>query len=98
MYKQHDSHLGFLPSEVGDLTGPPAHSLGGSAIMASSVPDRRSEGLGVPLPGHRQVRPALSLLLSPSQLLMVVYIRVGLTELRMGMLPNPVVRVTAGIA
>ena len=44
MYKQHDSHLGFSPGEVGDPTGPPAHSLGGSAVKASSVPDQRSEG------------------------------------------------------
>ena len=43
-YSQYDSYLGVSSSKVSDLTGLPAHSLGGSAIAASSIPDQRSEG------------------------------------------------------
>ena len=98
MYKQHDSCQGFSPSEVGDPTGPPARSLGGSAIMASSVPDWRSEGSRSPtaraLTGMTCTIPSFESISA----LTLVYVRVGLTELQIGMLPNPVVRVTAGIA
>ena len=97
MYKQHDSHLGFSPGEVSDPTEPPARSLGGLAIMASSIPDWRSEGSRSPtaraLTGTTCAIPSFESISA----LTVVYVRVGLTELQMGMLPNPVVRVTASI-
>ena len=98
MYKQHDSHLGFSPGEVDDPPGPPARSLGRSAIAVSSIPDRRSEGSRSPTAwASTGVTCAIPSFESISALT-VVYVRVGLTELRTGMLPNPVVRVTAGIA
>ena len=98
MYKQHDSRLGFSPSEVGDLTQPPTHSLGGSAITASSVPDQRSEGSRSPTAQASTGATCIIPSFESISALMVVYVWVGLTELRTGMLPNPVVRVTAGIA
>ena len=98
MYKQHDSHLGFSSGEVGVPTRPPARSLGGSAITASSVPGQRSEGSRSPAArastGVTCAIPSFESILA----LMVVYVRVSLTELRMGMLQNPAVRMTAGIA
>ena len=98
MYKQHDSHLGFSPGEVGDPTGPPARSLGGSAVTASSVPDWGSEGSRSPAAqALTDVTCAIPSFESISAL-MVVYIWIGLTELRTRMLPNLVVRVTAGVA
>ena len=98
MYKQHDSHLGFSSGEVGDPTGPPARSLGGSAVMASSVPDQRSEGSRSPAAQASTGATCAIPSFESMSALMVVYIRVGLAELRTGMLPNPVVRVTAGVA
>ena len=98
MYKQHDSHLGFSPGEVGDLTGPPARSLGGSAIAASSVPDRRSEGSRSPTAQASTGTTCAIPSFESISALTVVYVRVGLTELQTGMLPNPAVRVTAGVA
>ena len=98
MYKQHDSHLGFSPSEVGDLTGLPTHSLGGSAVVASSVPDQGSEGSRSPATQASTGATCAIPSFESISALMVVYVWIGLTELRMGMLPNPVVRVTAGVA
>ena len=98
MYKQHDSHLGFSSGEVGDPTRPAARSLGGSAIVASSVPDQRSEGSRSPTArastGVTCAIPSFEFISA----LTVVYIQVSLAELRMGMLQHPAVRMTAGIA
>ena len=98
MYKQHDSRLGFSPGEVGDSTGPPTHSLGRLAFVASFVPDRRSEGSRSP--AARALTCATCAIPSFESIsaLTVVYVQVGLTELQTGMLPNPAVRVTAGVA
>ena len=98
MYKQHDSRLGFSCGEVGDPTGPPARSLGRSAVVASSFPDWRSEGSRSPA-ARASIGSTCSIPSFESiSALTVVYIWVGLTELRTGMLPNPAVRVTAGVA
>ena len=98
MYKQHDSRLGFSSGEVGDPTWPPARSLGRSAIAASSAPDRRSEESRSPAArASTGVTCAIPSFESISALT-VVYVWVSLTELRTGMLPNPVVRMTANIA
>ena len=98
MYKQHDSRLGFSSGEVSDPTGPPTHSLGGSAIVASSIPDQRNEGSRSPaaraLTGVTCAIPSFESISA----LTVVYIWVGLAELQTGMLPNPAVRMTASIA
>ena len=97
-YRQYDSHLGVLSSEVGDPTGLPAHPLGRSAIVASSVPDWRSEGSRSPTAwastGVTFSIPSFQSILA----LAVAYLRVGFTELQTGMFPNLAVRVTAGIA
>ena len=98
MYKQHDSCLGFSPGEVGDLPGPPARSLGGSAIAVSSIPDQRSEGSRSPAARASTGMTCAIPSFESISVLTVVYICVGLTELQMGMLPNPAVRVTAGVA
>ena len=98
MYKQHESRLGFSSGEVGDPTRPPACSLGGSAVAASSVPGRRREGSRSPAArASTGVTCAISSFESISAF-MVVYIWVSLAELRMGMLQNPAVRMTAGVA
>ena len=98
MYKQHDSHLGFSSGEVGDLTGPTACSLGWSAVVASSVPDWRSEGSRSSAAWASTGATCAIHSFESISALTVVYISVGLTEFRTGMLPNPVVRVTAGVA
>ena len=98
MYKQHDSRLGFSSGEVGDLTGPPTRSLGRSAVTASSVPDWRSEGSRSPTARASTGATCAIPSFESISALMVVYDWVGLAELRMGMLPNPAVRVTAGVA
>ena len=98
MYKQHDSRLGFSPGEVGDPAGPPAHSLGRSAVAVSSIPGRRSEGSRSPAARASTGATCAIPSFESISALTVVYVCVGLTELRMGMLPNPAVRVTAGIA
>ena len=98
MYKQHDSRLGFSPGEVGDPTGPPTRSLGRSAIVASSVPDQRSEGSRSPAARASTGATCAIPSFESISALTVVYVRVGLAELQMGMLPNRVVRVTASVA
>ena len=98
MYKQHDSHLEFSPGEVGDPTWPPARSLGGSAITASSVPDRRSEGSRSPTARASTGTTCAIPSFESISALTVVYVWISLTELRTGMLPNPMVRVTASVA
>ena len=98
MYKQHDSRLGFSPGKVGGPPGPPAHSLGRSAIAVSSIPDRRSEGYRSPAAQASTGATCAIPSFESISALTVVYVRVGLTELRTGMLPNPAVRMTAGIA
>ena len=98
MYKQHDSRLGFSPGEVGEPPGPPARSLGGSAVAVSSIPDRRSEGSRSPAAWASTGVTCTIPSFESISALTVVYVGVGLTELQMGMLPNPAVRVTAGVA
>ena len=97
MYKQHDSCLGFPPSEVSYPPGPPARSLGRSAVAVSSGPDRGSEGsrsnAARASSGVTCTIPSFESISA----LMVVYLFVGLTELQTGMLLNPAVRVTAGV-
>ena len=98
MYKQHDSCLGFSSGEVGDPTRSPARSWGVSAIVASSVPGQRSEGSRSPAARASTGATCAIPSFESISALTVVYIRVSLTELRTGMLQNPVVRMTAGIA
>ena len=73
---------GFHPGEVSDPAGPPAHSLGGLAIVASSVPDwRGEESRKSHCPGmDRHATFSIPSFESISALT-VVYVWVGLTEL-----------------
>ena len=79
MYKQHDSHLGFSPGEVGDPPGPPAHSLGGSAVMVSSTPGQRSEGSRSPAAWASTGATCAIPSFESISALTAVYVRVGLT-------------------
>ena len=98
IYKQYDSHLVVSSGEVGDPGGPPTHSLGGLAIVASSVPDWRSERSRSPTAwALTGVTFSIPSFVSISALT-VVYVWVGLTELQTGLLLNPAVRMTAGVA
>ena len=98
MYKQHDSHLGFSTGEVGDPPGPPTRSLGGSAVVVSSIPGQGSEGSRSPAARASTGKTCAIPSFESVSTLTVVYIHVGLTELRTEMLPNLAVRMTAGVA
>ena len=86
MYKQHDSLLGFSPGEVGDPPGPPTRCQGGSAVVVSSIPGQRSEGSRSPAAWASTAMTCTIPFFESISALMVVYVCVGLTELRTGML------------
>ena len=97
-YRQYDFCLGVLSGKVGHPTGLPACSLGGSAVVVSSIPDRRSEGSRSPTAlASTGVTFSIPSFESISALT-VVYIRAGFAELQTGMFPNPAVRVMASVA
>ena len=66
--------------------------------MASSVPGWRSEGSRSPAARASAGVTCTIPSLESISALTVVYIRVSLAELRKGMLQNPAVRMTAGVA
>ena len=84
-YRQYDSRLEVSSGVAHDPAGLSARSLGGSAVAASSAPSRRSEGSRSPA-ARASTGTTFSIpSLESMSVLTVVWVQVGLIELRMGM-------------